>query len=131
MPKRDEDKPPQRTIRSDNVYEQINTLANPERNDDEIYEDPITRNQTLSNFNDSGADFQRQGHLLFVMCVSQGELLMETARAVNALMQGDANIRRGIGGLTQEMITTYTVKQTINKKVTGEKKPLLGGRQEG
>jgi hypothetical protein len=129
MPKREEDKPPQRTIRSDNVYEQINTLANPERDDTDIYQDTITRNQTLSNFDKAGEDFQKQGQILHVMLASEGEY--EAADAVNALMQGDANIRRGINGKTQEMITTYTVKQTINKKVTGEKKPLLGGKQEG
>ena len=127
MPKRDEDKPPQRPIRTENFNEQMSMIANPERNDQEIYEDPITRNQTLSNFTENGANFQREGHLLFVMCVSQGNLLTEPARAINALMQGDANIRRGIGGLTQEQITTYSVKQKIDKRVTGEeKKPLLG-----
>lgn len=135
MPQRnkDEDKPPQRPLRTENFNEQVSMIANPERNDQEIYEDPITRNQTLSNFNESGADFQRQGHVLFVMCVSQGNLMMESARAINALMQGDANVRRGIGGLTQEQITTYSVKQRIDKRVTGDKenKPLLGGKKEG
>ncbi|QLJ53501.1 MAG: hypothetical protein Sv326_1326 (plasmid) [Candidatus Fermentimicrarchaeum limneticum] len=131
MPKRTDEKPPERPPRAENIYEQINVIANPQVNDTEVYEDPITRNQTLSNFDESGANFQREGHLLFCLCTSQGKLLEESARAINALMQGDANIRRGIGGKTQDAITTYTYRQTIKKETRGESKgniPL--GRKE-
>lgn len=133
MPKRTDEKPPERPPRAENIFEQINVIANPQVDDTEVYQNPITRNQTLSNFNESGANFQREGHLLYCLCISQGELLKESAEAINALMQGDANIRRGIGGLTQEQITTYTVRQTIKKEVKGEKKghiPLGRGEEE-
>jgi hypothetical protein len=133
MPKRTEEKPPERPPRAENVWESMGIIVNPERDDTELYEAPITRNITLSNFKgDADTNFQREGLLLYIMCVSQGELLSETARAINALLQGDANIRRGIGGETQAAVTTYSVKQRIEKKVTGEeKKPLLGKGQGG
>lgn len=134
MPKRDkdEDKPPQRPMRTENFNEQVSMIANPERNDQERYQDPITRNQTLANFTKDDANFQKEGHLLFVMLISEGEF--EAAEAVNSMMQNDANVSRGVGGLTQEQITTYSVKQRIDKRVTGDKegKPLLGGgKKEG
>lgn len=131
MPHRNEDKPPERPVRTENVYEQINLIARPERNEEERYQDPITRNITLSNFRDLDVDIIMDAHSLHGLCLSQGALLNESAEFVDSFMQQYANARRGIGGLTAEMITTYTVKQTIKKSVTGEqKKPLLGSKKE-
>lgn len=133
MPKRssDDEKPPQRPVRVENSNEQMGQIINPERNEQEMYEDPITKNQTLSNFNETGVNFQRKGHVLYNMLIMLGE--DDAAHFINSLMQGDANVRRGIGGETQNAVTTYSVKQRIDKRVTGDKegKPLLGAKKEG
>ena len=121
MPVRIEEKPPQRLIRTENQGENMVIVSTPQVNDKEIYQDPITRNQTLSKFDDAGANFQREGHLLFILCVEQG--LSDAAEAVNALMQGDANVKRGIDGLTLEAVTTLTSRHYEKKESNVKETP--------
>jgi hypothetical protein len=119
MPNRTEDKPPQRPIRTENQFEQMTQIINPERNDQEIYEDPITRNQTLANFNVAGEDLQKELYFLYELLVSENEL--EAAAVIKGQMQNSANVSRGVGGLTSEQVTSYTYKEHKTLK-TDEKK---------
>lgn len=121
MPVRIEDKPPQRTIRVENQAENMVIVSTPEVNSKEIYQDTITRNQTLSKFDDAGANFQKEGQLLFILCIEQG--LSDAAEAVNALIQGDANVKRGIGGLTLEAVTTLTSRHFEKKESNVKETP--------
>ncbi len=131
MPKRKsgEEKPPERPIRIESTYESMGLMANPKVDESEKYQDPITRNITLSNFNPMDREIIMDCQALYQLCISQG--MFESAEFINAYMQQYSNACRGLGGLTAEMITTYNVKQKITKEYKGEKPKSILGKKEG